>query len=162
MVHFQEDGDAGYVIDVSVILPPLLSSSSDYGVSSLLRAVSAVEWPHNSSHRFVAQELPDTIRSYDNELVLRVEFESHHLWVSGNSDRMGDHISERSTHGKTGRILLLQPNSHGTQILAHTSFDGVDSTSDFEDSLLLNWHAWFVVFRQGSDFDAGLLPILRV
>ena len=72
MVHLEENGHASYIVNVGVIFAPLLGSCPDDGITSLLRAIPAVERPHDPCNGLVRQELPDTIRGDDDELVLRL------------------------------------------------------------------------------------------
>lgn len=162
MINLKEYGDTRDIVNDGVVLSPFSGSSSDYCISGLLGAVLQIVGPDYLGDLLIREELPNTVTSYYDELVFGLEFEAHDFGVTTDADRMGDVVAERATHGKTGCILVLEPNALRSQILAHTSLDGVDSATDRENSLFLDRHARFVVLAQRCDLDATLCTIVWV
>ena len=72
VIDLQEDGHASNVIDDCVVLSPFGGSCAHDGVACLLRAVLEIEGPDDLCDHFVGEELPNSITSYDYELVLRL------------------------------------------------------------------------------------------
>ena len=162
MINFQEDGHACYVINDCVIFSPFGCSCPNNSISSLLWAILKIVWPYYFSYHFVGEELPNSITCYDDELVFRLKFEPHYLRFTAYTHRVSDKITKRPAHSETGCVLLLQPHPHWTQILSHTTFYCINSSTDRQDSLLLYWHTWFMILTQWRDLDATLSSIVGI
>ena len=93
MVNFEEDSNTRDIVNNRIIFPPLLSSCSHDGISSMLRGVLEVEWPHDLGNLLVGEELPNSITCYDDELVFRLKFEPHYLRFTANTHRVSDKVT---------------------------------------------------------------------
>ena len=146
MINLEENRNARNVINNRIVLPPFSCSCSNNGISRLFRTVFKVEGPDYLCYHFVWKKLPNTVTCYYDKLIFWLELKSHHLWITTNANGMGNIVSKRSAHSKTRCILILKPNTLRTQVLAHASFDSIDSSTDGKDSLFFYRRAWLVIF----------------
>lgn len=68
-VDFQENCDASYIVDHSVVFFPFLGAGPDDSVASLLRAVLNVVRPDYPGDLLVGEELPDTVTRDHNKFI---------------------------------------------------------------------------------------------
>lgn len=145
MVDFEEDCHACDVVNHRVVLSPFSRSCPYYRVASLLRAVLQVVWPDYLGNFLVGQEFPDTVTCYYNKFVFGLKLKPHYFRVTTDSNRMSYEVAKGPTHRKSWSILVLKPHTLRAQVLAHTSLDSVDSSTNLKDSLLFHRHARLVI-----------------
>ena len=111
VVYLQENGHTCNIVNHLIVSSPFLCSSSHDGITCLFGTVSKVEWPHNLANFLIRQELKNTVTSNNDEFVFRFELESHYFWVGRDACGMSYVVSNRSAHGKTWKVLVLEPHS---------------------------------------------------
>jgi hypothetical protein len=163
VINLEKYGHTSDIINHIIILTPFLCCSTHNCVSCLFRAVLQVVRPNNLTNLVVWKELPHSVRSNDNELVLRANLKLHHFWFSTDSSWMSDLISQRSTHRKPRHLSVSKPYSIRPKLLPLLASDSIHSASHIFNSFLFQGQRWFMINRHRSDHQYLILlqtPIL--
>lgn len=112
---------------------------------------------------FVSQAIPKSVRCNYQSLILRSQvIEYLDLGLSRDTDTAGNKVSNRPSHGKTGHLLILEPNAWRT-LMSKVQFirypRWLNSSIVLDDSLCLVCKIWLVITTQLSKIKT-FLPAL--
>ena len=106
------------------LLPPcnrLIDDLCRYSIAVFLVVELGI---HYSLRDFlITHAIKDSVRGHDKTLVHGCEaIENLDLWFSGDAHRACNEVAYRASHGKTGDLFVLEPNSFWTKELRLLKF----------------------------------------
>lgn len=151
--NFDKHNYARYVVNVALLAAPALVRGAHQCFSRALGILGRKEREDDRGDLLVFKELPDAVTRDYEDLVLRVQVELLDLGHGVHASPAGHRVAEGTGHRQPRRVFMLEPDSHGADLVAKLVPVRVNSSVVGQNDFRLLRIVRFVVPRDGCDIE---------